>query len=295
VKRSFSTVFLWLLLAVGVGGCVGDALPEGDAGTDAGDAEPSDTSAPDGSDATGQREVGEICQGPEDCVEAASCIGTGQPDQYRCMQNCEERWRICDDGSVCTPRLNSAEPICFTAGTSPRGARCETNLECEPGTLCFGSGGELYCLEACHHLDPGVCPDDARCELIDNGGKGLCRSRLGASCTTSADCSSTLTCSEELGAEFESLLRAGYCTDAECASDADCPFDGVCRTVPTAEGNTQTAICMATCATDGDCRFNQDYRCLRDGYCDETSDPEACEAFRAGEDICFPVDLVSNF
>jgi hypothetical protein len=211
------------------------------------------------------------------------------------MQNCDERWRICGDGSVCTPRLNSAAPICFTAGTTPRGERCANNLECEPGTLCFGSSGELYCLDACHQLDENVCPPDSRCEVIDSGGKGLCRPRLGASCATSADCSDDLRCSEELADELQGLLPAGYCTEAGCTTDSDCPLGGVCRTLPGPDATTEIAICMATCTTDGDCRFNQDYRCLRDSYCDQVGNPQECEAFRDGKDICFPVELVSNF
>ncbi|QDG54720.1 hypothetical protein FIV42_29440 [Persicimonas caeni] len=284
-------VGLFVALLLGTSACFGDEDPpaSSDVGVDA-DATGLD-SGDDTADTDTKNEIGEPCFGPQDCVEGASCIGTGQNDQFVCMENCTEAGRICDDGSVCTSRLASADPICFTAGTTPRGERCDTNLDCEPGTLCFGSDNEYYCLQACHELDPGVCPQDTYCDTISESGKGLCRTRVGAGCTSSADCTDTLTCSEELGDAFAGLLPGGYCTQSECSADADCPGDSVCRTFP----DTSTAICVATCATDGDCRFNADYRCLRDGYCNEVSNPEGCEAFRAGEDVCFPVALIENF
>lgn len=295
-KRARLPLFVALLLAllvVGGTGCFGDEDPPGasvDAGADGGDTSSSDA-GDDVGDATAKRQLGEACFGPQDCVEGASCIGTGEQDQFVCMKNCSQAGRICEDGSVCTSRLAGADPICFTAGTTPKGEHCETNLDCEPGTLCVGSNEEYYCLLACHELDADVCPESTYCATISESGKGLCRSRVGAECADSSECTDALTCSEELGEEFVGLLPSGYCTDSECTSDSDCPTDSVCRTFP----GTSTPVCVTTCGTDGDCRFNQDYRCLRDGYCDEVSNPEGCEAFRDGEDVCFPVSLASEF
>lgn len=284
---------LAVALLFGGAGCFDDQAPTNpskDAGGDAADAKPSDAGN-DAGDSQVESQIGEPCFGPQDCVAGASCIGTGDDDQFICMKNCSDPGRICEDGSVCTSRLAGADPICFTAGRTPRGESCETNLDCEPGTLCFGSGQEYYCLRACHQLDQGVCPDGTYCATTSSGGKGLCRSRVGAACSTSAECADALTCSEELGDGFVGLLPAGYCTQSECARDADCPANGVCRTFP----GTSTRVCVATCTTDGDCRFNQDYRCLHDGYCHEVSNPDGCEAFRGGEDVCFPVALIDTF
>ncbi len=292
--RNLATVVMLAALLIGLAGCFGDEDPPttgDDAGVDATNTVPSDTGDAISDDADRRREVGESCFGPQDCVDGASCIGTGGEDQYICMSNCSEPGRICEDGSVCTPRLNPADPICFTGGDTATGERCQTNLDCEPGTLCFGSDSDHYCLPACHELDPGVCPDGTSCELLSSSGKGLCRSRVGATCDTGTDCAEALSCSEELGGEFSGLLPGGYCTQSGCASDSECPENSRCRTFP----GTSTPVCVATCASDGDCRFNQDYRCLRDGYCDDVGNPEGCEDFRVGEDICFPVALSSNF
>lgn len=287
--RSLLTVVFVLVAAVGQSGCFGDDTPPagGDVGVDA-----SADAGADAADAQPQGiAVGESCHGPAECVEGASCIGTDQPDEFVCMKNCDEVDRICDDGSVCSPRLGAAEPICFIGGSTPRGQRCEDNLDCVPGTRCFGVNGERYCLEACHELDPGVCPEGTHCQIVSDSGKGLCRSDLGAACQADSECTGELSCSADLGAPLADMLPSGYCTAVDCTTDADCPDRGVCRTLP---GSDQP-LCMYTCGSDADCRFNQDYRCVDERYCQQVDNPDGCQAFRDGEDICFPVQLNPNF
>ena len=291
MKEFLPSVVVLIALICLAPACFGDDQPavEPDVGADAADA--SGLTDTDIGDAQTRFEVGEPCFGPEECVEGASCIGTGEYNDYVCMTNCSQPGRICEDGSVCAPAAQGNQPTCFTAGTTPQGEPCETNLDCVSGTACFGIEGEHYCLDACHELDPDVCPEGTYCETGSSGGKGLCRSIVGAGCSSSDDCLDSVICSSEIGEEFTDLLTAGYCTQPGCSDDSECPTGSVCRTVP----GTTTPICMATCASDGDCRFNQDYRCLRDSYCDEASNPEECESFRDGEDICLPVELIDGF
>ncbi len=293
VTREPFAIVIFCVVAVFSSGCFGGDPPANtaDAGHDA--AVDADAGGDAMTDAVGDTRVavGQPCHGPEDCVDGASCIGTGQPNEFICMHNCADPGRICADGSVCTPRLSPSEPICFTAGTTPRGERCENNLDCVPGTLCFGTEQERYCLDACHELDPNVCPAGTHCDTGSDGGKGLCRSDLGATCASTADCGDGLDCSTDFGSPLADALPGGYCTVEDCASDADCPDSGVCRTLPGASH----PICLTTCAGDADCRFNQDYRCVDDRYCNNVDNPEGCEAFRDGENICFPVTLNANF
>ncbi|MFP4596656.1 MAG: hypothetical protein ACLFVJ_00305 [Persicimonas sp.] len=276
-----------MVLSMALGGCFDDQAPVSDAGVDAeADVEDADTSP----DADQRREIGESCTAPDQCVEGAACIGTiSDEPEFICMKNCPEPGRVCDDGSICVRRLSQASSICYTGGDTARGESCGNNLDCGSGTLCFGTDAESYCLDACHELDSQVCPEGTYCHT-DANSQPLCRSVLGARCASSDACADDLVCTEDIDA-LAGLFGGGYCTVDECSDDTDCPDGGVCRSVP----DTQRAICLNRCASDGDCRFNQDYRCLSERYCAQSDRPDDCDAFRDGADVCFPEALIGGF
>jgi hypothetical protein len=225
-------------------------------------------------------DIGEPCRRPDACVSGAACVGNESGEQFRCMRICDEAGRVCDDGSICTARLN-APPVCYTLGDVPEGGTCTVNLECTPGSLCFGSEPDQYCIRGCHPLDD-ACDDGEFCDANDQ--KGPCRSIVGADCDATADCRDDLICTTAQADPLGSAFPDGYCTATGCSSDDDCPYESVCRTPP----GTETAICMQTCETESDCRFNQGYTCLGPTDCGETNDRQACGDFVGSQRLCVP-------
>jgi hypothetical protein len=290
VKRSIWLIIVISAILASAPGCFGDDT------VDAADADQPLDSVDDGAgdadaDAATRRAVGEACTAPDECVADASCIGTSVDGRFICMEHCAPAGRLCADGSVCVARLGAAEPICYTGGATERGEACETNLDCVAGTLCFGVGGEHYCLDACHTLDADVCGESQVCQVGAQSSRGLCRHRLGEACDLDGDCAAPLRCSREVDPQFDALLPRGYCSVFDCTADADCPDGGVCRTLPDAT----RSLCMPPCAADADCRFNLDYRCLDDSYCAQLAGSDDCEAFRDDKSFCFPAALSSRF
>jgi hypothetical protein len=91
----------------------------------------------------GAGDLGALCERPEDCLERLTCV-ENLDGRGLCMLACEAGARLCDDGTVCltTP---TAGLMCWLGGTTPIGRPCETQLACEPGTVCH----EGVCLQAC--------------------------------------------------------------------------------------------------------------------------------------------------
>jgi hypothetical protein len=190
------------------------------------------------------------------------------------MATCDEHWRLCADGSVCTP-LRNGSAVCFTGGAGSERDECVFNTDCAPGLLCFGTSAEAYCLSACHELDPACGPDQI-CRTRSSG-KGYCRDALGAPCEASADCAGSLGCTtEELDTGEQELFPSGYCALFDCETNSDCPGDSVCR--PLGAGDSARRLCLDVCASDADCRFHQGYRCLGAASCEGSDSPESCEA-----------------
>lgn len=285
----FSRLIIYILTALALSLVCGCSLEAEGEPTDAGASDAGDTAAPEDTaddaeaDADQPVAVGEPCEGPAACVAGAACIGTDDPEVYVCMAECSQAGRICADGSVCTALLAGDRPVCYIGGSTEGGLSCETNLDCTPGTLCFGTDTEAYCLPACHRDDP-VCEAGAYCRY-GSSGKGYCRQAFGDGCSSEGFCQLGWTCSERID-ELAGVLDGGLCT-AECTSDADCE-QGVCRTVP----STSVAVCVETCQTDGDCRFNQGWRCIDAARCQQADDPAACESLRDGQNLCLPDGLV---
>jgi hypothetical protein len=238
---------------------------------------------------TDDREVGESCTGPGQCVEGASCIGTDS-GTYECMAHCEGPWSICEDGSVCTP-VATGEPICYTGGSLEHGGQCNSNLACGSGLLCVGLPDRPHhCLEACH-TETGGCGEHRLCRQFGDAGKGYCRHHVGRECVGGADCAGGLTCTMALGETLVRDFPDGYCTSTGCETDADCPGESVCR--PHAASGTR--LCLAPCRVDADCRVGRQsgYRCLTESFCETVADPDRCRALRDGDNLCAPPALFS--
>ncbi len=85
-----------------------------------------------------------------------------------------------------------------------------------------------------------------------------CRTLVGDSCSTDADCGSGLYC--------ERSLPGGYCTSRTC-ENRGCPDEALC-----VRFDLDTSFCMRACSQQDDCRA--------DYLCDELSGPSGfCTAF----------------
>lgn len=227
-------------------------------------------------DASPRQQIGEPCDGPDSCVEEALCIGTAE-GEFVCMAKCTVNYDLCMDGSVCLPVMTQDASICYLGGGFAEKEACNSNLDCAPGLLCFGTSGQFFCRQACDE-GLGACASDDYCLRLSTGA-GLCRDTVGAPCP-GAPCATGLGCSLD-DPDISSLFPGGYCTK-DCGSDADCPGDSVCRKFP----SVAKSICVGSCSHPSDCRFNAGYDCYDATSCSDSADPTACETFFGGHRLC---------
>lgn len=102
------------------------------------------------------------CTTDLDCQSTFVCVADPALDGARCMRECAEEDRLCDDGSVCTAFAGGR--ACFPGGSVGVGEACTANLACEAGTVCVPS--LRRCLQACDGVSPvcaltEICRDDA--------------------------------------------------------------------------------------------------------------------------------------
>lgn len=272
---------LWLIAALmlvatgsGCGDRVAPSRPDAgvsDMGTD------SDVDLVDMSDAKSQ--IGESCNGPADCVDGASCIGTFD-GSFVCMAFCETPYSLCDDASVCTPVSDGASAVCYIGGDAGATDPCTSNLACAPGLLCFGSEPDFYCRTACEAATgEGCLPGEFCLELAT--GAGVCRDLIGSSCEVDSDCSAGLGCTAAIDDAWAAAYPGGYCTSA-CSTDEDCSFGSRCASIP----DSQTQVCIKSCEHVSDCRFNTSYRCVERTDCEDEPDVELCEALTVAGSAC---------
>lgn len=82
-----------------------------------------------------------------------------------------------------------------------------------------------------------------------------CTPRIGDSCSTSTNCSIN---GDRL---CDTSQPGGYCLVPDCQADR-CPDDAVCVRFRSDEPRLAISFCMKGCASDGDCREGDGYRCL---------------------------------
>lgn len=153
--------------------------------------------------------------------------------------------------------------------------RTTNNSTCPDGTMAFdyADGNENYiCAPECNKVKPcerkgyycsndilGVClpscSDNAGCNkgsfCNDEGRCEKIPAPIGGSCESDDECDGDdTTCNV--------WFTGGYCTQ-ECFDndDGDCPDGSKCATA----GRRQTTSCLASCASDKDCRTDEGYVC----------------------------------
>lgn len=177
--------------------------------------------------------VGGACSSDDVCL-TGSCIQAtdlaGKATRWRdgyCSGNCDEH--ACPQGRCLTMADDSK--LCV--------ADCGSDGDCRAGYVCDQT--VKACLPDCR--EGWSCGTTLVCNA-DNGSCQLPKGTapVGDACTTDNDCANGF-CIRDADA---SGWTDGYCS-ADCASD-DCP-QGSCLTMADA-----SKLCVATCATDSDCR-----------------------------------------
>jgi len=222
-------------------------------------------------------QVGEVCNGPRDCVENALCVGV-QSGGFRCMAECGTKYSLCDEG-VCLPLTPRPESICYIGGTAEVGESCVTNLDCSPGNLCIGTGDNFLCTDACDAEHP--CGSDQHCRLLDTGAS-ICSKNVGEVCDSGIPCADpSLVCTADVSIEYRDFLGLDVCTWTACTT---CPDGALCLGL----SNAPDTMCLGTCETDADCQFAVGWTCRGLETCSGFADPEACRLTLGSQSVCVP-------
>ena len=198
---------------------------------------------PGATNAPAQGAIGSSCSNNLQCNgEGAVCLSSffgGYCSRMPCDGSAS-----CD-GNACVP-LNPA-------GESDADKRfaclesCQSDDDCRFGYACQEYEGAMVCLEG----DPEAPrnPDGA-----DDG----------APCVAQINCKGGTCIREGEEADGSVSFPGGYCTTRDCDDDADCNGEAICV------ARARATTCLATCASDADCRDG--YACKRTesevGVCD---------------------------
>ena len=189
--------------------------------------------------------AGGPCEKKEDCLS-----GSLTSADVECMQ-ARRYWAF--DGGYCAVKTGSAP---CPDGTKPFDVTSDRQnyicaLECSSVKPCEREGYYCsndvwgvclpYCTENSDCNTGSFCNDEKKCEKIPEP--------IGGPCERDDDCNGEYT---TCNAWFE----GGYCTQ-ECYDTSDCPDNAKCVTA----GRRQTTSCLASCASDKDCRTEQGYVC----------------------------------
>ena len=191
--------------------------------------------------------IGQACEKAEDCVTAS--LKAADVD---CMK-ARRYWVF--DGGYCM--VKSGDAPC-PDGTRPFDVsedrqnyicalECNSTHPCERKGYYCSSDVLGVCLPTCKENsdcnEGSVCSDEGKCEKIP--------SPIGGSCSNDDECDGEYT-------TCNTWFTGGYCTQ-ECFDndDSDCPDGAKCVTA----GRRQTTSCLASCASDKDCRTDEGYVC----------------------------------
>ena len=191
--------------------------------------------------------AGSPCEKAEDCLSKSITL-----DDVECLK-ASRYWAF--DGGYCVRKSGNATcpdgTMPFDAASDRSGylcaVECNTVKPCErEGYYCSNDilGVCLpYCSKNSDCNEGSFCNDENKCEKIP--------SPIGGSCERDEDCDGEYT-------TCNVWFEGGYCTQ-ECFDndDGDCPDDAKCTTA----GRRQTTSCLASCASDKDCRTDEGYLC----------------------------------
>ena len=189
--------------------------------------------------------AGNPCEKAEDCLTDSL-----EAADVECMK--ERRYWVFK-GGYCVRKTNKA--------TCPDGTRAFDNaendnyicaLECNSAHPCTRKGyycsNDVFgvCLPVCSDNSDcntgSFCNDESKCEKIP--------SPIGGSCESDDECNGEdTTCNV--------WFEGGYCTQVCFDDDNLCPDNAKCVTA----GRRQTTSCLASCASDKDCRTGEGYVC----------------------------------
>uniref|UniRef100_A0AAR2K6H4 Teneurin transmembrane protein 3 n=1 Tax=Pygocentrus nattereri TaxID=42514 RepID=A0AAR2K6H4_PYGNA len=185
--------------------------------------------------------TGTSCESPLSlCPEHCSGRGTFQSDTSTCV--CEANWTgpDCSTGSLSGFVVLAPDCGFFVCCVSELCA-----AECSPHGVCVG--GMCRCAEGWSgsHSCPGLCNNNGRCVLDQNGWHCLCQSGWrGAGCDVAME---TL-CSDGKDNEGDGLLD---CMDPDCCLQSSCQDQPYCKGAPdptTTQQNPQTSSTPPTLA-----------------------------------------------
>ncbi len=173
------------------------------------------------------------CVSNEDCGEDATCVPVGRGSNI-CLANCDlEDTDSCRTGYGCTSPGSIGASVCIPG--------CNSNDDCSEGLECQVGGGDF---------GEGVCFDPD--------------SSVGDACTADEECPASATC---LAEEFAGWPSGACATGCDYVSGSGCSDGASCVLY-----RGRFDICVASCATDDDCRDG--FACKAD---DEYPDRMTCQ------------------
>lgn len=203
--------------------------------------------------------VGGACTATTDCI-GTQAICLNMPGGYCSLSGCEGGTNPCPEGSQC---------FLFQNGDSYCLDTCTTSAECRED--------EGY-----------ICDVDGTCWPGEAGTPNTGDSPVGGPCLTNEDCadSGAVCYPEMLNGESTGFI-GGYCMIWNCTAGA-CPAGSQCLQV----GAGGEMACMATCATNAECRDDEGYGCLDPGmcfaYCGQDAPCPTNYACDAAKSMCKP-------
>ncbi|MBP5407335.1 S8 family serine peptidase [bacterium] len=191
--------------------------------------------------------AGQPCEKAEDCLNGSLTL-----DDVECLK--ASRYWLFESGycSVKTGKTPCPDGTkAFDVTANNQNYICA--LECSSVKPCERKGyycsNEVWgvCLPNCSENSDcnkgSFCNDEKKCEKIPEP--------IGGSCSKDEECDGDYT-------TCNTWFEGGYCTQ-QCFDndDADCPDGAKCVT----SGRRQTTSCLASCASDKDCRTDEGYVC----------------------------------
>jgi hypothetical protein len=220
-----------------------------------GDALALDHAAPDGA-------------APEDSGQAGTEATSDAPIACRGLTCTCSGQSFCDSG-ICADNVTVTPEVYKASGnnnfcTQP----CCTSADCNPNTVCFGTGrGGNYCVAPQwigRVVNIGTAIGGTACKNGSECRSGLCANGACADtcCSTShqgSQCAAGTLCRFAAfpGTGFDTHVTASCGAATGAAPGSICAIDGVCQSGKCSAPGPGSARCEAVCRSSGDCSANQ--------------------------------------